>query len=155
MCKHRERELLIGCTRGVSLAHRLLAGIRHQHATLLPQLSVLSHARPRFMPSQWLKASDRCPLCKVVVQRVLHNIKSPKDYKVLLHARRSINGIGGSGGSNAERSPASSNGALTGEDVPGAGGGGGGGMMDARGAAFRRTVYRRGLAAEPPEQKAR
>lgn len=36
-----------------------------------------------------------------------------------------------------------------------AGGGGGGDGIGVRGAGFRSVVYRRGLAAEPPETKAR
>lgn len=90
---------------------------------------------------QWLAVSDRCPLCKVKVSRVLHDIKSHRDYKVHVHAASD----GRSAGSSS--TPSSSVGSTSaGTAVYGGVSGG---------ADFRSLVYRRGLAAEPPDVKAR
>ncbi|CAM9365222.1 unnamed protein product, partial [Scytosiphon promiscuus] len=58
---------------------------------------------------EWLKASDRCPLCKAVVQRVLHDIKCPREYGVHVHDRRDNNG---GRVADADAPPPSSSGAL-------------------------------------------
>eukprot|EP00752_Nemacystus_decipiens_P012911 g11427.t2 len=98
---------------------------------------------------EWLKVSDRCPLCKIIVSRVLYDIKSPKDYKTHVHSR-------GGGAGNPDGSSSSPRHAARvswrGEhgEVEG-----GSGSVVARGAEFRSAVYKRGLVAEPPEDKAR
>ncbi|CAM9434922.1 unnamed protein product [Hapterophycus canaliculatus] len=104
---------------------------------------------------EWLEASDRCPLCKVFVRLVLHDIKCPREYTVHVHTRDGNGGGGGGeGGSSGEGFTPSSSRAATEAQSRGEGDGRGGGV-GGKGAAFRPLVYRRGLAAEPPEQKAR
>lgn len=104
---------------------------------------------PRPPLFQWLEVSDRCPLCKIVVSCVLYDIKSPKDYKTHVHAP------GGDGNPEGSLSSplATARASLRGEQGEAAGGGGS--SWAARGAEFRSVVYRRGLVAEPPEDKAR
>ncbi|CAM9569542.1 unnamed protein product, partial [Ectocarpus fasciculatus] len=110
---------------------------------------------------EWLKASDRCPLCKVTVSRVLHDIKSPKDYEI--HTHVSIKNGGGGGAEGSLPSPPAAGGTAAetsrrggGEDEGAGASDGGGAVVGGRkGPEFRSLVYRRGLAAEPPEEKAR
>lgn len=99
-------------------------------------------------PSQWLQVSDRCPLCKTIVSRVLYDIKSPRDYKTHSHVR--------GGGGNPEGSAAAPSVAAR-TSLPGEQGEAAGGSRSgvARRAEFRSLVYRRGLVVEPPEDKAR
>ena len=92
---------------------------------------------------------------------MLFDIKSPKEYKVYLHVRSSSNSnCDGGGGSlrAAQPSSSSSSAAAVGasaNDISREHRDGGTGAAGGRGAEFRSTVYRRGLAAEPPEPKAR
>ena len=84
---------------------------------------------------------------------MLYDIKSPKEYKTYVHAR---GGRGGRGAGTSEGSssspPAAPRICLRGEQGEAAGGSSSG---VARGAEFRSAVYRRGLVAEPPDDKAR
>ncbi len=77
---------------------------------------------------------------------MLYDIKSPKDYKTYVHAP--VNSGGGKQG-GASLGEASSSGESAGKAAAGGSWGAG------RGAEFRAVLYRRGLAAEPPAQKAR
>lgn len=89
--------------------------------------------------SQWLAVSDRCPLCKTPVTSVLHDIKSPKEFKVHVHDSATP---GASVADVCDR----------GDEGKGMSRGGSGGV---KGTEFRSVVYRRGYAAEPPEPRAR
>ncbi|CAM9186365.1 unnamed protein product [Ectocarpus sp. 12 AP-2014] len=109
---------------------------------------------------EWLKASDRCPLCKVTVSQVLHEIKSPKDYEI--HTHISVKKRGGGDVEGSLPSPPAAGGTAAetsgrsggGDECAGASGGSA--VIDGKkGPEFRSLVYRRGLAAEPPEEKAR
>eukprot|EP00903_Cladosiphon_okamuranus_P006232 g6119.t1 len=97
---------------------------------------------------EWLQVSDRCPLCKTFVSRVLYDIKSPKDYKTHVHAPAGARNPEGSSSRSA-----TARASLRGEQGQAAGGGSC--SWASRGAEFRSVVYRRDLVAEPPEAKAR
>lgn len=95
---------------------------------------------------KWLAVSDRCPLCKIRVERVLHDIKTPNEYEVHTTAKRMRGTPGDSSYSTAHEVPTLAS--IENAQQSGRG-------ASFRGTDFRRAVYRRKLVAEPPESKAR